>query len=517
MHSSEQTFQHLSAFWSHLSLHTRTCDASGDRIVSIYPQSCPYPVYHMRHWLMHDTTPGAHIDFEQPVFAQAWEVFRRSPIPHNLGEWSENCEYTDDAWYSKDCYLTHNMYQSQNTYYSHRAIDLVDCRYCIYTYSSQKCSDLVYCFGCFNLVYALNCKRCSDSAFLFDCEDCQDCILCWNLRNKRYCIGNRQLTESEYHYERAQYNLASRKVYTLLQAQFLKYIHENAWWKASHMLANENCTGDFLANNHNCHDCFIIDQSEDCSMGIRSTQAVSSSRFVSIISSDHVEDSVNIWEKSSNIRFSVNLAECRNMEYCTYCLRSSHCFLSIWLIDKEYYILNQPYTEPEYHILKWKIIDHMRKTGEYGIFFPAYFSPSAYDESLAGIYYPLSVTEQESFGFRTKSSIEKYSTDYKDAPEIPDTLTAENEQQFLGQVYWDKEEGRPIQFFAPDIALCRDLGIAPNDTFYLRRIRDNFSNLHFGMLLRDTICAQSRVSIQTTLPASLDGRILSVEAYDALF
>ena len=43
----------------------------------------------------------------------------------------------------------------------------------------------------------------------------------------------------------------------------------------------------------------------------------------------------------------------------------------------------------EYLILKEKIIEHMRNTGEWGEYFPSNVSPFAYNESMAQDYFPL--------------------------------------------------------------------------------------------------------------------------------
>lgn len=517
MNSSQQYFRHLSAFWPHLSLYPRKCDFSGADIISVYPPNCPYPVYHKDLWRENVQVVWAEFDDTRWVFEQAWDIFSRTAIPHNFWIWSENCEYTDDAWYSRNSYLTHNMLQCENTYYSHRAIELTDCRYCVYSYTSKRCSDLVYCFDCFQVFYALMSKRCSDSAFLFDCEDCRDCLLCWNLRNKQYCIGNQQFTRETYEIERKKYNLASRKVYAKLKIEFQEHILKNAWWRASHMVSNEVSTGDYLSDSKSCTECFILDKWEDCSYGMRASWSVSSHRFVSVISSNHVTDSVNVWEQSRNIAFSVNISHCQDMLYCMECVDSHDCFLSAWLVGKQYYILGKAYTPDEYRELKAKIIAYMQATGEYGKLFPAYFSPASYDESLAGLYYPLTRDEQESLWFRPSVAALQPTRAIGPSTDIPDQVTTENMTHLLQSLYWDNVAMRPIQFFARDVELCQSLGIPVNDTFYIRRIRENFENLNFTTELRDTLCAKTGKSIQTTLPNLLDWRIISEDAYLQLF
>jgi hypothetical protein len=51
--------------------------------------------------------------------------------------------------------------------------------------------------------------------------------------------------------------------------------------------------------------------------------------------------------------------------------------------------LNKQYTKEEYEKLLPKIIAHMKKTGEWGEFFPISISPFNYEETPAMDYYPL--------------------------------------------------------------------------------------------------------------------------------
>jgi len=50
--------------------------------------------------------------------------------------------------------------------------------------------------------------------------------------------------------------------------------------------------------------------------------------------------------------------------------------------------LNKQYTKEEYEKLVPKIIEHMKKTSEWGEFFPASISPFGYEETAAMDYYP---------------------------------------------------------------------------------------------------------------------------------
>ena len=75
--------------------------------------------------------------------------------------------------------------------------------------------------------------------------------------------------------------------------------------------------------------------------------------------------------------------------YCDMCFSAQDCFGCFGLKQKQYCILNKQYLKDEYLKLKEQIIEHMRKTGEWGEYFPASVSPFAYNESMAQDYFPL--------------------------------------------------------------------------------------------------------------------------------
>ncbi len=73
--------------------------------------------------------------------------------------------------------------------------------------------------------------------------------------------------------------------------------------------------------------------------------------------------------------------------------QQSPLFGCVGIKNKKYCILNQQYSREEYETLVPRIIEHMRKMGEWGQFFPAETSAFGYNESMASAYFPLSRAE----------------------------------------------------------------------------------------------------------------------------
>ena len=513
--NSIKILQDLWAFWQHFGIYKRKSDFSWKSIISCFSSKCPYPVWHNDEWLENSNPPFWVYDKNKDFWKQIWELFSKCPIAHNISIWNENSEYADDCWYSKNCYLCHSLYKCENVKYSYRVISLKDCYFCVFSFDSQLCIDLIYWFDCYLVKYAIDVKRCKNSAFLFDCRDCENCFLCWNLRNKKYCFWNKQLSREEYEAEIKKYDLNSRKVYEDLKNQFSLFIKKNAWWKSIHFDNVENSTWDYLSDCKNCENCFYINQSEECNNSARCFNCKNIKNTVSILESQKINYSVNAQDNCFNANYCSNVIRSKNLEYCINCLDCENCFLCAWLIWKKYFILNKEFSVENYEIEKEKIIQDMKLKWIYGNFFPAYFSATSYDESLSWIYTPLSIDEQKKQWFRVIEEDFWNKADFKNLSDLPDKID-EISDETKKWWFWDEISKRPFQILGEDIEFYKKLKVPLNDRFYIRRIKENFYWMFPTYKLRKTNCVKSNEEILTILPKELDWRILSLKEYEKL-
>jgi hypothetical protein len=86
--------------------------------------------------------------------------------------------------------------------------------------------------------------------------------------------------------------------------------------------------------------------------------------------------------------------------YVDECFNSKNLFGCIGLKHRKYCILNKQYSAEQYEVLVPAIIEHMRKTGEWGEFFPGAGSQFAYNETIAHDEFPLSKENTENAGWR---------------------------------------------------------------------------------------------------------------------
>ncbi|MDP4007765.1 MAG: hypothetical protein Q8P68_01080 [Candidatus Peregrinibacteria bacterium] len=507
-----QIFRHLGAFWHHFGIHTRKCDRTGRTIISVFDETCPYPVWHKDEWVKHAEPPEAAYDPERPFFEQLFELFKQCPIPHNIGSNNENCEYTDDLWYSRNCYLCHSGVKNEDAHYCYRVLTLKDSEFCVFSFTSELCTDLINSTDCFNVNFALNSRQCRDSAFLFDCRNITDSLFCWNLRNKKYCIFNKQYTEEEYKKERAKYDFGSRKIYDEGKQTFYEILNTKVNFKNVDLEQCENCTGDYLQKCKNCFNCYMMTEAEDCAHSFRAGWIKDNLLTMSSYNAELVYMSSMAQDKCYDIRFCWNLMTCKYMEYSANCLNCEYCFGCSGLVNMKYCIFNKKYSSEEWKTKVAEIKTDLIARNQYGEFFPAYFAASPYDESISGFHWPLTLSEQASLHFRVKQDKSDKHPEYLPVSDIPDN-SHDADETICQKTFWDSIANRPFKITQFDLKFCKARNLPLPNCFYVRRIKENFSLTFCNGTLRETVCSKTGEKIMTGLPQSLDGRILSHEAY----
>lgn len=442
-----------------------------------------------------------------------WELFRHCPIAHNSGAGNENCEYTDDWWYSKNCYLCHSGVECEDLRYCYRTIRVKDCRHCVFSFDSERCVDLINCHDCFQVRYAYNSRNCTDCSFVYDCRNCTDCAFCWNLRNKQYCLYNEQLTKDEYAKRMNERDFRSRSTYDSAAAEFHQLLNTRAWHRAHFIDRSENADGNYLDECKNIMNGFFLTNGmEDCANTMRGAFSKDCLDCVSPYNIELSYYSSTVQDQSYAVHLSYDLAQCKYMEYCAHCFQCEQCFACCGLVGKKYHIFNTPYEPGEYEALKRKIIDQMKRTGEYGLFFPGHFAANPYNESLAGLYWPLDKVTAERWGFRIREHRAEPPAGACDSLEVPESCaTADDAVSKIA--FWDAVAQRPFQIQIHDIRFAQDIGVPLPSCFYARRLQKNFSQIPFNGELRTASCGQCSLEIATCWPPAYDGRILCEECY----
>jgi len=367
--------------------YRRKCDKTGKDIISYISPDKPMPVWHFDEWFRDDWDRfqyGQEFDFTRPFFEQFKEVLDRTPHISILVGDCVNCEYTNFSWKNKNCYLISASDFNEDLMYSGYAFHSKDCQDCFFIKDSELLFECVDCERCYDSNYLKQCKSTRNSYYCEDLIGCADCIGCVNLRQQNNCIFNEKFSKEEYEKQKKELLKNPKEIESRLAGIRLKEPI-----KALSMSECENSIGNNLLNCKNAYHCFDLIESEDCryvSYGEKSRDSMD------INGATHCELSYELAGSPEcyMVRFSSAcwVKPAAYLTYCYLCRASQHCFGCVSLYRNKFCILNKQYTEEEYNRLMPLIIEHMKKTGEWGEFFPMSVSPFKYEETVAQNYFP---------------------------------------------------------------------------------------------------------------------------------
>lgn len=441
------------------SIYKDKCDLTGKAIVSLYSPDKPYTVYAQDVWYGDKWDAkdyGRGFDFNRPFFEQFYELQQEVPHMSLINLRGENSEYCNVTNSNKNCYLVFGGDYNEDCLYSVFSMYCKDSSDLYWVNNSELCYDSIDCVKCYWVKYSQNSENCNDSAFLFDCKNCESCFGCVGLRNKKFHIFNKPYSEDEYKEKVALYHLDTWKGVQHMKKEFARF-RLNFPHRDAIIINSQNVLGDHLVDSKNCQNCFDItgpaEDSKDVMLG--------GFNMHHVVSSDHVGFKADFfYEMMGSIEGHHN-AFCTfswtstDTYYCDFVLNCQDLFGCSNMNRAKYCILNKQYSKDEYFELRAKIVEHMRKTGEWGEFFPMKYSLFDYNETVAQDFFPLKKAEVESMGLRWhEEEQENLNSDYK----IPDSITGVQDD-ILDQTLVCEKSGKSYKIIPQELKLYRQLQI----------------------------------------------------------
>lgn len=454
----EERHRRRLAYRNERKIYNATCALTGKPIISIYSPGKNLKVFSSEAWWGDEWDGrdyGRDFDFSRPFFDQYHELQLAVPHISLINVNGENSDYCNLTMGNKNCYLVFGGDYNQDTYYSVFSMRGVDNMDCYWVTGSELCYDCIDCESCYGLRYSRSCISCRESAFLFECRNCENCFGCVGLMNKKYHIFNQPYSPEDYKKKLDEFGLNSWSNVQKLKAEFeqfrLKFPHRYA-----RIVNSENCTGDYLSGCKDCTNCFSV---EGPAQDLKDV-FLAGWNAKDIVSSDHTGYSGELFYEClsciEGIRnaFSSFSWYCTDVFYCHMVLHSRDMFGCSNMKRGEYCILNKQYSKDEYYRLRDKIIEHMKKTGEWGEFFPISKSLFAYNETVAQDYFPLAKEEALAKGYSWRD---------EEVREIkPSTLpdSIENVTDDVLKQNWVCEKtGRPYRIIPQELAFYRKMGV----------------------------------------------------------
>lgn len=372
-------------------LYRRTCDFSGQSIISTYSPDKKYTVYQQdiresdkRSWLDN----GRDFDVTKSFLEQFQAMQLKVPVQALISTYNENCNYTSICGYCKNCYLITASENSEDCYYGHLIQNCRDVLDCCFAYDSERsygCVDIKKCFNCFHIVSSYNCNDCYYSVNL---ENCNSCFLSSNLSNQSYMFENKQLSKEEYQTKVTEFIKGHQ-----LSPAHLKQVMQNAYYKNVVGYRNESVFGNSVNDSKDVVLSVDVDKGEHikyCQIAVDGDNLMDCSN---VYINNHLSYQIMSALSTNNNVFSGFIYNCDHTILSYNCNTCSFLFGCSWLKNQKYCIFNKQYTPTEYEQMVDKIITHLQDTGERGEFFDPQIAPFGYNETVAQDFMPLTKEE----------------------------------------------------------------------------------------------------------------------------
>lgn len=454
-------------------LYKRASDRSLKPMISMYSPQAPYKIYSKDEWWADDWDAkvfGRPFDFTRPFFEQFAELFLAVPKFAIMNTNSDSCDYSNFTWNSKSCYLVFGCVDDEECAYGHIVWESKDSLDNLYLHKSELCYDCIDCLGCYRLLYCQECESTNTSIGCFDCRGCTNCIGCVGLKDKSHYIFNEPIGKEGYEKFLADHPLhdtSTRDMILSRQMELRKALPQRHFF-GSH---NTDVSGNHIYNANDVHDSYDVKGGEYSRFIYTSRRAVDS---YDVAFSPDIEQVYNsLTTLKANRVFCCHMCTAgSDLYYCDSCFNARNCFGCAGLKGGEYCVLNRQYSKEDYEILMPKIVEHMKKTGEWGEFFPPKLSPFCYNESIANEYMPLSKGEAIAKGFRWQDELPATMGQETVSSDALPAQPEEYSEKLLEYVLRCDECARNYRFISKEIIFYKQMNLPlPRQCFNCRHAR----------------------------------------------
>jgi hypothetical protein len=510
------------------SLYRRTCDRTGESIISIFRPELTVPVYKQSVYWSDNWDPfeyGVDYDPTVPFLKQLHNLRNRTPHAalENLHSSMVNSEYCNYAGYMKNSYLCHFADFGENVFYTYILAHVKDTADCARITNSELCYGSVGINKSYRTFYSEECDECRNVWFSKNCTGCTDCVGCVNLRKKQYCIFNEQYSKEEYEQKIKDMNLNTHS-----GIQKIKKESEDFWLKHPVRYMHKdamsfNVSGDYIYESKNAQQCYLATNVED-------------SKYVQFISVAGVRDSYDYtsWGNNASLMYECSTSgegsqgivccdECwpsvSDLQYCIYTHSSKNCFGCANMKNAEYCILNKQYTKEEYFKLRDQIIaemdsnpfvDKQGRTWNYGHGLPTELSLYAYNETEAGLYMPLSKEQALEKGFDWYEKEDKNFTATLQGSELPETIQ-EVDDTILQEIIACEKTGKAYRIVQDELTLLRQFNLPLPRRHPDVRLEERYAHVNKPFFYNRT--TQDGVEVLTSYAPDRPETILSDEGW----
>ena len=255
---------------------------------------------------------------------------------------NENSLYTDEVSYSKNAYYVFAAGWTEDCYYGEFLVKCKDCVDCLKVEQSELCYECVNCYQVYNGNFLFGCRATRDSEYCVGLQDCNDCFLSSNLHHKSFVFKNRQCASPEEYRElvNTQKTASTKELYYAFMQLFISSAGQNLA-----LINTENCIGSEISNSKNVYWGFDLVNAENFMYADESGYGRDCCD-ASLTFGELNYDCCYVSKNSYNCSACFDCTSCVNCELCSTGFNLQDCFGCVYLKDKKFHILNEPY-EPE--------------------------------------------------------------------------------------------------------------------------------------------------------------------------
>ncbi len=280
-------------------------------------------------------------------FKQQFQQLLRTQPRFNLKQVNVvNCAYADTVVKSGNCYYTFGAFYCDNVMfgrYSRRCVDCCDITLCV---GCEACYQCIDCVNCFFTNWSQYCQNCTSCSYCFECFGCSDCFGCVGLYRKKECLFNKHLSAAEYQRAVAKFNLsdsATRRTIETNVAALRRTVPNLNW----HQFRCDNSIGENLSACSNCYQCYDAFALENCLYCIENNGNKDCCDITVCFESELCYQCVQS-PLNYNCNYLFQVDQSMDSEFCAYSKNLKNCFGCVGLANKEYHILNKPYSPTDY-------------------------------------------------------------------------------------------------------------------------------------------------------------------------
>lgn len=198
---------------------------------------------------------------------------------------------------------------------------------------------------------------------------------------------------------------------------------------------NVNSVGSQMYDCKNVKASFEVNKGEDCKYMYGVTDVKDSLDLYHVGINTELCYECQGCTRVSNCQFCHLCYDNLNVMYSDTCQNSQNLFGCVSVKKGEYMIFNKKYSKEDYLVLKEKIIEHMKKTGEYGEFFPPEIAPVYYNETQGNLYMPLNKEEVLAKGWHWEENVPgTFGKETIQSADIPDKIQ-EIPESYLKEIF----------------------------------------------------------------------------------